>query len=342
MIERLLAAGARLVGKSCTDELAFSLDGINIHYGTPLNPRFPDRLPGGSSSGSVSAVAAGLVDFALGTDTSGSIRVPASYCGVYGYRPTHGVIPLDGVVPLAPSFDTVGWLARDARMLARCGRVILGPDADPMRSRTAPDFTRLHLLSDAWQLVDERYLGGIRDAAAAIGGAFAETREARLPDGGLTASFDVFHAIKQWEAWQAHGRWIREIDPHLADNIRANFEAASRVTDAEHRRALVDRARLRDSLQGALPPDTVFCLPTVWTVAPLRHASAEELAINRKQDLALCSVAGLLGAPQVSIPIVTATCAVGLSLIAAPGEDTRLLALAESLDARLPREGGSA
>src|SRR5262245_40397488 len=136
-IERLLAAGATLVGKSCTDELAFSLDGINVHYGTPLNPRFPDRLPGGSSSGSASAVAAGLCDFALGSDTSGSIRVPASYCGVYGFRPSHGAVPIDGVVPLAPAFDTVGWLARDAAMLRRSGRILLGRDDGP----AAPGFT---------------------------------------------------------------------------------------------------------------------------------------------------------------------------------------------------------
>src|SRR5215468_10273000 len=154
VIERLLSAGATLVGKSCTDELAFSLDGINIHYGTPLNPRFPDRLPGGSSSGSVSAVAAGLTDFALGTDTSGSIRVPASYCGVYGFRPTHGVVPIDGVVPLSPSFDTVGWLARDARMLARCGRVVLGAPGDGASAGSTARFAELCLVSDAFEVVD--------------------------------------------------------------------------------------------------------------------------------------------------------------------------------------------
>src|SRR5262245_61730328 len=186
VIERLLSAGATLVGKSCTDELAFSLDGINIHYGTPLNPRFPGRLPGGSSSGSVSAVAAGLADFALGTDTSGSIRVPASYCGVYGYRPTHGVVPIDGVVPLSPSFDTVGCLAREPRMFARCGRVVLGADPDRPRACTAAGFTRIGVLAEAFDLVDERYRGGLRDAVATVSRAFAKTGEVELPHGGLT------------------------------------------------------------------------------------------------------------------------------------------------------------
>ena len=110
-----------MVGKTQTDELAYSLNGENVHYGTPTNPRAPGRIPGGSSSGSAAAVAGGLVDFALGTDCGGSVRLPASYCGIYGIRTTHGLVPVDGVVDLAASFDTVGWFARDAANDARVG-----------------------------------------------------------------------------------------------------------------------------------------------------------------------------------------------------------------------------
>jgi amidase len=198
-VRRLLEAGATLVGKSCTDEIAFSLDGINIHYGTPVNPRFPDRLPGGSSSGSVSAVAAGLVDFAMGTDTSGSIRVPASYCGVYGFRPSHGAVPLRGVVPLAPSFDTAGWLARDGRMLARCERVLLDG------KETAHGFQTLGLLADAFDLVDSRFVEPLRAKVKSIQGAFTTVREVRLSEDGLQTWLDTFRTLKQWEAWQALG-----------------------------------------------------------------------------------------------------------------------------------------
>ena len=102
-----------------TDELAFSLEGRNVHYPDLINPICPDRLPGGSSSGSAVAVAAGQTDFALGTDTGGSVRVPANFLGLFGFRPSHGALSLDGVVPFAPSYDTVGWLARDAALLAR-------------------------------------------------------------------------------------------------------------------------------------------------------------------------------------------------------------------------------
>jgi amidase len=324
-VRLLLEAGATLVGKSCTDELAFSLDGINIHYGTPVNPRFPDRLPGGSSSGSVSAVAAGLVDFAMGTDTSGSIRVPASYCGVYGFRPSHGAVPLGGVVPLAPTFDTAGWLARDGRMLARCGRVLLGGKG------TAHGFQTLGVLADAFDLVDNRLVEPLRAKVKSIQSVFATMREIRLSEDGLQTWLGTFRTLKQWEAWQAHGEWIRAVHPHFAPNIEASFESASRITDAERRRALDERERLMGTLRRHLEGDTVLCLPSAWTIAPLKTAPAEELAANRVKDLTLGSVASLSGSPQVSIPVVTESYAIGLGLLAAPGNDTRLLALAELL-----------
>src|SRR4029077_4269094 len=125
-VEQLLAAGAHCVGKTVTDELAFSLIGENHFYGTPLNPAAPGRVPGGSSSGSASAVACGLADFALGTDTGGSVRVPASNCGLFGLRPSPGMISVAGVMPFAPTFDTVVVLTRDADVLARVAGTLLG------------------------------------------------------------------------------------------------------------------------------------------------------------------------------------------------------------------------
>jgi len=322
-VRRLLDAGATLVGKSCTDELAFSLDGINVHYGTPVNPRFPDRLPGGSSSGSVSAVAAGLVDFALGTDTSGSIRVPASYCGVFGFRPSHGVVPIDDVVPLAPSFDTVGWLARDARTLARAGHVLLES------SETEPGFRTLAVLADAFDMVHERYVPELRAKIASIQGAFKVTREVRL--GNLENWLETFRTLKQWEAWRAHGDWIRSAHPRFAPNIEETFQSASTISDAARRRALEDRARLVEMLRAHLSTDAVLCLPSAWTIAPLKTASAEDLATNRVKDLTLGSVASVAGLPQVSVPVVGERYAIGLGLLAVAGSDAQLLALAESL-----------
>src|SRR5215470_1021174 len=125
-VQRLLDAGATLIGKTVTDEVSLGILGENAFDGTPLNPKARDRVPGGSSSGSASAVAQSLCDFALGTDTGGSVRVPASFCGLYGIRPTHGRLNLAGMLPQAPSSDTTGWFARDAETFARVSAVLLG------------------------------------------------------------------------------------------------------------------------------------------------------------------------------------------------------------------------
>src|ERR687890_1761221 len=147
-VQRLLDAGARLVGKTITDELAFSLSGKNAHFGTPVNGGAPDRVPGGSSSGSASAVSNELCDFALGTDTGGSVRGPASHCGLFGIRPTHGRVSLEGCHDLAPSFDTCGYFTRDGATFIRVGEVLLGPDSAPL-----PQIPRVLLAQDAFALL---------------------------------------------------------------------------------------------------------------------------------------------------------------------------------------------
>src|SRR3954463_3444911 len=150
-VEQLLAAGAQCEGKTITDELAFSLLGENHHYGAPLNPTAPDRVTGGSSNGSASAVACGLVDFAIGTDTGGSVRVPASNCGLWGWRPSHGLISVAGVMPFAPTLDTVGVFARSAELLERVATVLLAADVP---SETFSQSGKIHLVSEAFELVD--------------------------------------------------------------------------------------------------------------------------------------------------------------------------------------------
>ena len=141
-VERLLDAGATLIGKTITDEVSLGIVGENAFYGTPVNVRAPGRVPGGSSSGSAAAVAAGICDTAIGTDTGGSVRVPSSFCGLYGIRPTHGRIDVTGMLPQAPSSDTTGWFARDAATFARVSSVMLGeaiPSALPSRLIVAAD-----------------------------------------------------------------------------------------------------------------------------------------------------------------------------------------------------------
>ncbi len=159
-LRRLLAAGARFVGKTHTAELAFSLDGRNEHTGTPINPAASDRVPGGSSSGSAAAVAGGLVDIALGSDTGGSVRGPASFCGIIGLRPTHGRVDITGVMPLAPSFDTVGWFARDIEVFSAVGGVLLGEDDD------GPALTKVAIAEDSFPFLERGRARGTRPARA--------------------------------------------------------------------------------------------------------------------------------------------------------------------------------
>src|SRR5215213_2507005 len=150
-VEQLLAAGAKCGGKTITDEFAFSLLGENHHYGTPLNPAAPERVPGGSSSGSASAVACGLVDFALGTDTGGSVRVPASNCGIWGWRPSHGLISVAGVMPFAPTLDTVGVFTRTPELLERVAAVLLAVESPTISEESSG---AIYLVRDAFDLAD--------------------------------------------------------------------------------------------------------------------------------------------------------------------------------------------
>ncbi|MGD1879287.1 MAG: amidase family protein, partial [Kiloniellaceae bacterium] len=174
-----LDAGADLRGKTHTDELAYSLMGANAHYGTPVNPAAPDRLPGGSSSGSAAAVAAGLVDFALGSDTGGSVRLPASFCGLYGLRPTHGRIDVSGMVPLAPSFDAVGWFAASVWVMSSVAGV-LSPGGTGAAARP-----RLFVAADAWSLVEPRVAEALRPVSDRLSEIVGPAKPLRLSEGPL-------------------------------------------------------------------------------------------------------------------------------------------------------------
>lgn len=327
-VQRLLDAGAYLVGKTITDELAYSLNGQNHHYGTPSNSNAPGRIPGGSSSGSASAVAGGLVDTALGSDTGGSIRTPAAYCGLFGLRPTHGRITLENVMPLAPSFDTVGWFARDAELLRRVGEVLFDETAE---ESALP--TRLLLIEDAFALAE--------DAVQAALEPFVKRLAARLtadgaiqagePGGGLGEWMWRFRKIQASEIWQVHGPWIEAQKPRFGPEIAERFAWARTVDQEEVSEASAARIEYTKHLEALVPPGTLLCLPSTPGIAPLTTASADSLLEHRGSVLSLNSIAGLSGLPQVTMPLATVSgCPVGLSLIAGRNQDMALLAFAES------------
>jgi amidase len=281
-VEAWLGAGATLVGKTITDELAYSLNGQNAHYGTPTNVNAPGRIPGGSSCGSASAVAGGLVDLALGSDTGGSIRVPASYCGIYGLRPSHGRVPLGGVMPLAPSFDTVGWFARDAGPLSRLLR------ADDAFALAAPEAERALA---PWVERLEARLGA---AAPVVLGE---------PGGGLAAWMLRFRVLQAREIWAVHGAWIEETRPSFGPEIAERFAWARSVPDADAEAAKPERVTFARRLDELLGADGVICLPAAPGAAPLATTLAEALVEHRGRALSLTCVAGLARLPQVSLPL---------------------------------------
>ena len=318
-VERLLAAGARMIGKTHTDELAYSLNGENPHYGTPINPNAPGRIPGGSSSGSAAAVAGGLVDFALGSDCGGSVRLPASYCGIYGIRTTHGLVPADGVVDLAASFDTVGWFARDAEMMQRVGDVLLPP---------ASAFTpkRLLIAADAFAFAGPEVTAALAAAVARLKAAFADHREIRVYTGDPSAWPGIFRILQGDEIRLRHSAWIDAHKPSFGPGVAERFYWTRSIDAAEVERMRPLREDVTRHMDALLGADALLCLPTAPGIAPKLARPIAELEVFRARAFALLSIAGLARLPQLSLPLGTMEgCPLGLSLIAPRGADRALL-----------------
>ncbi len=324
-VQKLLDAGARFVGKTVTDELAFSMNGNNAHFGAPINGAAPDRISGGSSSGSASAVSNGLCDFALGTDTGGSVRAPASHCGLYGLRPTHGRISLEGALDLAPSLDTCGFFARDTFTLARVADVLLGQDLSP-----AP--TRLLWPHELWGLLAPEVAEATAAAAAEVQARLGMAAPVSVVLDSLDAMYWQFRYIQGREAWLVDGPLIERYAPPLGPGVAERFAWSRQVSDAQVLGARQFRERLRAHLAAALGPEGVLLMPTMPDVAPLRTAAESTLEDYRNRSIQLLCLAGLSGFPQLSLPLLKRNGApLGLSLLGPPGSDRALIAMAEKL-----------
>jgi amidase len=322
-VARLLAAGADLAGKTITDELAYSLNGQNFHYGTPVNVNAPGRIPCGSSSGSASAVAGGAVDTALGSDTGGSVRVPAAVCGIYGIRPTHGRVSLEGIMPLAPSFDTAGWFARDPVVMERVGDVLLDEDSAALQ----PGVSRI---SDAFALAEPSVQAAlqpmVQKAEAMLGARPA------IEIGGLSDWMITFRKLQAREIWQTHGPWIEKQHPKFGPEVGARFEWARSVAsqpagdESDRRRSFASR------MAAILGSVGLLMLPSAPDIAPLRGLEGINSQSFRDRTLSLTCIAGMARLPQVNIPVGRVNgCPVGLSLIGPRGSDRALLRLAVQL-----------
>lgn len=340
----LLRGGASLRGIARTDEFAYSIAGDNAHYGTPPNGALAGALPGGSSSGPASAVATGQADIALATDTAGSVRVPASYQGLWGLRTSHGLVPRQGLLPLAQSFDTVGWLTRDAGALQRVAEWCLSFDgSDSTESVFGESGADL-----PWRfVVPEEVLAAVqpetRAAFDGILGALAEGADApeieAVSIGDLDAYYEPFRTVQGAEAWRNNGEWLRAHPGAVGPAVAERFRLASEVTAEQEAQARAALAPLKASLT-ALVSRAVLLMPTVPGPAPMRTARGERVDAIRQATLRMTTPAAVAGLPAISAPLLTVPsprgpAPVGVCLVSRAGTDIALVRLATRLAERV-------
>ncbi|MFM7568474.1 MAG: amidase [Betaproteobacteria bacterium] len=324
-VQRLLDAGASLAGKTVTDEFAFSLNGLNAHFGAPINGAAPDRISGGSSSGSASAVSNRLVDIALGTDTGGSVRGPASHCGLYGLRPTHGRVSLAGSLDLAPSLDTCGWFARDIATFSRVANVLLEGDSTEL-----PGTLRLLWPEDMWSLAVPAAREAHATAIERVRKALGEPEVITITLESLQSLYWSFRHIQGREAWNTHGALLTRYQPPLGPGVAERFAWSSQVTDAQVAEARAYRLKYMAHIDALLGRGGVLLMPTMPDIAPLRATGEADLEDYRNRALRMLATAGLCGLPQLSMPLSSRSGApLGLSLLGPRGSDRALIALAD-------------
>ncbi|MDG5787901.1 amidase [Evansella sp. AB-P1] len=321
-VARLLNKGAKLVGTTITDELMYSLNGENYHYGTPVNPKDSKRIPGGSSSGSAVAVSAEIVDFALGTDTGGSVRIPAAYCGIYGYRPTHGLIPLEGVVPLAQSFDTVGVLSRETNVLLKVASTLIEKELN----ETGLKFKRIIIGEDTFSLADKESNEALSPFVSWIESFGNQIFHYKIAKEGLLTWSTAFRTLQGIEIWKNHGEWIKKVKPTFGPDINDRFQWASTLKELDSKPYKELRGDIQKRMTELLADDGLLVIPTVPGVAPLCQQSGDAIEKRRSQTMQLSGIAGMAGLPQITIPVTEINgVPIGLSIIAGPHEDLRLL-----------------
>lgn len=325
-VEAVLGAGAVWIGKTVTDELAFSLAGNNIHYGTPVNPMAPLRIPGGSSSGAAVAVAGGHSDIGLATDCGGSARLPASYCGVWGIRPSHGLVGGVSGFPLAPGFDTVGWFTHTGDVMQRVLDVV-APQAPQARelgwwaSQDALEACDARVQTAYKQLVQQL------EAHARVTWCAAGTLA--LQDWAVAN-----RALQGAEVWAQHGAWVQAHGHSLAPSIRDRFGVISNLQTHQVLAAETVREGARARLADLIDRHGILVLPTAPGIAPFLTSSDEEFTATRERCHLLLAPSALARLPQVTLPWITLDGApVGLSVLGPRGGDKSVVAAARQLDA---------
>ncbi|MGI9557659.1 MAG: amidase family protein, partial [Solirubrobacterales bacterium] len=319
-------AGATIIGKTVCDEFFYSVSGANAHYGTPTNPRAPSRLPGGSSSGSAVACAAGACDLALGSDAGGSMRIPASFCGIYGIRTSQERFDMNGTMAMAPSLDAGGWFSASPGLFRRAGEVLL----DEARNPSA--IGRMVLLEDGLENADEEVVAVMRAVLAAAQGSLPTAEPERAAPEGLDGWREAMRIVQAHEVWATFGEFVTMHQPKLGPGIRERMEVAATISQDEADAAREALSRASNRMHELAAPGTVIALPTAPSIAPPLDLTPDELESFRVRTMRLVCMSSISGLPQVSIPAGSADGApVGLSFIGWPGGEEALLDLAAKI-----------
>jgi amidase len=322
-VQKILDAGATIIGKTVCDEYFYSVSGANAHYGTPVNARAPGRLPGGSSAGSAAACGAGLCDFALGSDTGGSVRVPASFNGIYGLRPTHERIEHSGVADMAPSFDVPGWFAATPGVFRKVGAILLD------RHRVAAKIDRVVVLEDAFAEAEEPVADLLRTLLEFMSDDLPGMAHGRIAPEGFDPWREAFRIVQAYETWQTFGGFVTKHKPDIGPGVKERMQFASTVTKAQADASREIALKARDHIRQIVVPGTILALPTAPSIAPKIDLSGAELEGFRTRVMRLTCTSGISGLPQMSIPGATVNgCPIGLSFIGWAGGDEALLDLA--------------
>lgn len=339
-VSDLLRGGASLRGIARTDEFAYSIAGDNAHYGTPPNGALAGALPGGSSNGPATAVATGQAEIGLATDTAGSVRVPASYQGLWGLRTTHGLVPRQGMLPLAQSFDTVGWLTRDGDTMQRVADWCLSYDGsestESVYGESGADLPWRFLIPAEIVDATEPATRAAFDALLARLAASSDPPQLRrVSIGALDDYYEPFRTVQAAEAWRNNGDWLRAHPGAVGPAVAERFRAAAQVTPAAESAARAALAPLRESLVQLVHGD-VLLLPTVPGPAPLRTAKGERVDAVRQATLRMTTPAAVAGLPAISVPLLTVASSlgpapVGVCLVSRAGTDIALVRLARAL-----------
>ena len=320
-ITKLLDQGSDLVGKTICDELCYSISGENWHYGSPLNPNDTRRLTGGSSSGSCAATAGGLVDFAIGSDCLGSVRVPASYNGIIGLRPSYERIKNDGEAPYCESMDVLGFVASEKKVFQDVASVLL--DKDPEETK----FKKLYIVDDAFAAVDkevkEPFDGIIDEMSDKLG----NVEHITLADEGLDYWVkEVFQIVQGYEIWESYGGFINKYRPRLSPGPKDRLEKAATISRERYLKAKKKKEEFRKRVESLLSDGAIMITPTASSIAPLKSASLEEIDRLRTQSSNLLCISPLAEIPQLTLPLLEQEeIPLGVTLMSAKNTDRALI-----------------